>query len=373
MLYIQNSVSGHYLELDYLLSLENGYEMGTTYEDYLQGKWIELSEEQKLFREQNSNASVKEVINMQLNPEPPGPTPEQLLERAKSSKKELMSQYAYSDSVRKMVIDDQPAWIEKWERTDYRIRIETAKRKGTNLVVFREEPVEANAMAVILDYMDAHEMEAEEVLAAKLKAVGECTSEEQVEELSVESGYPDIIYKSLSELKAEGKSIEVNDVNSAAATFLMATINTPDMLAKTPANLALKVKSLYPIWDKDGVHGDRGIKMGTAVVTGQRIRHKVNESDPEYTLFQVRSDHSLQATWVPGQGGGAEVLYEAVQEEHAGTAEDPIPWVYNMTLENGKYYIDKDVVYLCIRDSGNPMPYENLADLVSGGFVQEEI
>lgn len=370
MLYVNNSVTGQYLELDFALTIDGGYEMGTTYEDYLQGKWIELSEEQISFREQNQGASVREVINAELDPEPPGPTPEQLLERAKNSKKEAMSSYAYSDAVRKMIIDGEDVWFEKWARQDYRVRIETAKRTGNNYILFRDEPTDANVVAVILDCMDAHEYKSEEVLAAKLKAVSECTTIEQVEEIGVDFGYPEIVSKTSSELKDESKAIESNDVNSAAATFLMATINTPEMLAQTPANLALKVKVLYPIWDKDGVYGERGIRMGTSVIKGQRIRHKVNLEDLEYTLFEVRMDHALQDTWVPGQGGGAEALYEAVQETHSGTADDPIPWTYNMTLENGKYYIDKEITYICIRDSGNPMPYENLADLVSAGYVQ---
>lgn len=370
MLYINNSVTGQYLELDYTLTVEGGYEMGTTYEDYLQGKWIELSEGQISFREQNPRASVREVINMTLDPEPPGPTPEQLLEREKNSKKEALSAFAYSDTVRKMTIDGEDVWFEKWARQDYRVRIETARRTGTNYILFREEPTDANVVAVILDYMDAHEAKSEEVLASKIKAVSECASIEEVEAISVESEYPETIVKTSAELKADSKAIESNDVNSAAATFLMATINTPEMLAQTSADLALKVKALYPIWDKDGIYGERGIKMGTAVVQGQRIRHKVNETDLEYTLFEVRSDHSLQATWVPGQGGGAESLYEAIQETHSGTAEDPIPWVYNMELENGKYYTCKGITYLCIRDSGNPMPYEDLANLVNAGYVQ---
>lgn len=40
-----------------------------------------------------------------------------------------------------------------------------------------------------------------------------------------------------------------------------------------------------------------------------------------------------------------------------------------MELFNGKYYTDKNVLYLCIRDSGMGMSFD-LADLVSGGFVE---
>lgn len=44
-------------------------------------------------------------------------------------------------------------------------------------------------------------------------------------------------------------------------------------------------------------------------------------------------------------------------------------WGDYVTKENGKYYIDKDIKYICVRDSVNPMPYEDLAELVAGGYV----
>lgn len=56
-------------------------------------------------------------------------------------------------------------------------------------------------------------------------------------------------------------------------------------------------------------------------------------------------------------------------EPTGDSADDPIPWVVGSKLYEGEYYIDKDVVYLCIRDSGIELSY-NLADLISGGFVQ---
>lgn len=58
--------------------------------------------------------------------------------------------------------------------------------------------------------------------------------------------------------------------------YMRAMINTPAMLENTDQSLALKIKGLYPIWDKDGVYGDKGLPMGTAVVKGQRFRSKTN-------------------------------------------------------------------------------------------------
>ena len=40
-----------------------------------------------------------------------------------------------------------------------------------------------------------------------------------------------------------------------------------------------------------------------------------------------------------------------------------------MELVEGLYYTDKDVLYICVRDSGIALSYD-LADLVSGGYVE---
>jgi hypothetical protein len=39
-----------------------------------------------------------------------------------------------------------------------------------------------------------------------------------------------------------------------------------------------------------------------------------------------------------------------------------------MVIEKGKYYIENEIVYLCIRDSINPI-YHNLVDLI-GQYVE---
>jgi hypothetical protein len=56
------------------------------------------------------------------------------------------------------------------------------------------------------------------------------------------------------------------------------------------------------------------------------------------------------------------------QGEEMGTLENPIPYEGNMVLENGKYYIQDGVTYLCNRDSGNPV-YHALKVLI-GLYVE---
>ena len=80
----------------------------------------------------------------------------------------------------------------------------------------------------------------------------------------------------------------------------------------------------------------------------------------------VQGEMIVQPHFVPGVG--TESLYEEICLTHEGTAGDPIPYTGNMTLENGKYYMQNNKVYLCIRDTGSPV-YHPLAEL-AGLYVQ---
>lgn len=51
-------------------------------------------------------------------------------------------------------------------------------------------------------------------------------------------------------------------------------------------------------------------------------------------------------------------LYAIINEEHEGTLDDPIPYVQQMAIEKGKYYIQYDVVYIAIQDMPTGMPYD---------------
>ena len=55
---------------------------GTTYQDYLEEKWIPVKKTMSAFIKANPTASVKEWIEMELAPPPPEPTLEELKEQA---------------------------------------------------------------------------------------------------------------------------------------------------------------------------------------------------------------------------------------------------------------------------------------------------
>jgi len=110
--------------------------------------------------------------------------------------------------------------------------------------------------------------------------------------------------------------------------------------------VALKAKILYPKWEN---------LIGFIAEVGERFTYGED-------LYKVLQTHTFSAEWVPGVG--TESMYARIDEEHAGTQEDPIPYDGNMELFNGKYYSQDGVVYLCNRDSGAPL-YNALKDLVN--------
>lgn len=81
----------------------------------------------------------------------------------------------------------------------------------------------------------------------------------------------------------------------------------------------------------------------------------------------IPPNHTFAAQWVPGEG--TESLYARIDETHAGTLADPIPYEGNMALVAGLHYAQEGAVYLCTRDTVNPV-YNPLSALV-GIYVEE--
>lgn len=111
---------------------------------------------------------------------------------------------------------------------------------------------------------------------------------------------------------------------------------------------ALKVKELADTWAS---------KMGEQVNVGDRLWY-------DNKLYKVRMQHTVQEDWFPSSATSS--MFEEIVEEHAGTKEDPIPYnvelnpeFAGMTLEMGKFYIQKDVIYECIEGTGIPV-YDDL-------------
>ena len=113
--------------------------------------------------------------------------------------------------------------------------------------------------------------------------------------------------------------------------------------------VALTAKTLYPEWV------ELAANSFVAENAGFKFRYNGN-------LYKTINDNITFAIyWIPDDG--TESMYARIDEVHVGTMADPIPYDGNMALENGKYYIEDDVLYLCNRDTVNPV-YNALSELV---------
>lgn len=112
-------------------------------------------------------------------------------------------------------------------------------------------------------------------------------------------------------------------------------------------NTALRMAEFYPVWE-----------AGHDYPEGFKVQHGGR-------LWRCIQAHTSQTGWEPEN---APALWTEICESHAGTLTDPIPYSGNMALEAGKYYSQSGAVYLCTRDTVNPV-YNALSDLV-GLYVE---
>lgn len=153
----------------------------------------------------------------------------------------------------------------------------------------------------------------------------------------------------------------INQVKRLQRTDELIKQNTKEMnsLHLSPTD-ALQVKHWYPTW---GV--DEGLLEGDEIEKGTWFQY-------EDKLYAALQTHTIQAIYPPSIHTAA--LYTEVTEdyneegEENGTRENPIEYNGNMALEAGKYYTQDGVVYLCTRDTINPV-YNALKDLV-GLYVE---
>ena len=83
--------------------------------------------------------------------------------------------------------------------------------------------------------------------------------------------------------------------------------------------------------------------------------------------WRVRQTHTPLEIYPPSLATAS--LYEAIDKEHSGEADDPIPYTPPMEIFNGKHYVEDGVVYRCTRDSGTALSH-NLSALL-GLYVEE--
>lgn len=115
---------------------------------------------------------------------------------------------------------------------------------------------------------------------------------------------------------------------------------------EVPPKVAAKVNSIYNKWKPGVKYGYDGCEKyvrcdipGTGGAFG-------NSSQ----LYRCAQSHISQEGWEPYK---TQALWVAVDDEHDGTTDDPIPATRGMEYQYGLYYLDPEdqILYLCKRGS----------------------
>lgn len=131
------------------------------------------------------------------------------------------------------------------------------------------------------------------------------------------------------------------------------------MIEKAAASLtdedALSAVELFPEWKTDTEYTRK---------ENEELRVRDPEDGNLYKLIPLT--HTSQSDWPPHL---VPAIWQKVEKPGQGdTPDNPIPWEWGLTLNLGKYYEDKGVIYHCIRDSGVGI-WADLSALV-GNYVE---
>lgn len=336
MLYIQKQINFWPVEE----ALPASYKTGTTPEEFEDGAYLLLNEEQEKYHNDYPEASPLECWYMALTPEPE-PTPEELLWRARDAKR----QEIYDKDIHHYYIDEQDAYVSNTLQMKDKCGRQEEVEVGGHLYA-------SNILMVALDEIADYSELCGKVTDGLLSRIDAAQTAEKVEAIVVE-GYPEAIHTTTATLQTKADKAIAKSPEAQAVTFARSMVNSVSLTV----NQALEMQVLFPIW------GEKDAEFGKEVEIGFRLRVVKGESD---TLFEVIQKHKLQADWKPGIETAS--LYKIVEAEHAGTFDDPIPYVQGMAFKKDKYYEQYGVIYLCILTTVTGYP-NDLKDLPT--IVQE--
>ena len=119
----------------------------------------------------------------------------------------------------------------------------------------------------------------------------------------------------------------------AAMAFVASATTIPDAQA-------LEMLDLFPAWE-------------TVLAKGKELAadRVISKDGQLYRVVQAVTPIESQ----PPDGEGMLAIYRPINPEHAGTADDPIPWVYGMDCHAGKYYSYEGAVYM-VAEGGDMIP-----------------
>jgi hypothetical protein len=179
--------------------LGSNYSTGSTYEDWLDNKWILLSDEQIAFREENPGCSTRETINMELNQDTSvtdsqdSYTPS--IDSVKEDKIRDLTTYDSSSEVNSFTFNGMSLWLDKSTRVGLMnsINIEKSAGREETTLWFEDFSVTINVDTAIamLSRLELYALECYNKTAEHKSIIRSLETIEEVEAYDYTIGYPE--------------------------------------------------------------------------------------------------------------------------------------------------------------------------------------
>lgn len=166
------------------------------------------------------------------------------------------------------------------------------------------------------------------------------------EQIATLEGMTDAEYEDYTEPEVE---TYVKDVPSADDIVSQLKTLVSEQVSELSDDDAKKVPALFPVWQTD-----------EAYAVGDRVYYNGS-------LYKCVQAHTSQSTWNPKDATSLWANVSEESQEADGSREHPYQWKSGMTSYNGKFYTEEGILYLCIRDSGNPL-YFPISSLIGTYF-----
>lgn len=191
--YVKNDIEGNYRIYRQQLDPNLNNNLGSTYEDYLNGKWVLLTDQQIQFHLQFPEASVEEVLKSKLNPET-DTYDDYLLQIAKEAKIYEIDEYNISDNVNSFTIGSEQMWLDFDDRSRIRTSIEAYKSTGaitmTKWFNGKEYTFTIEQWEYMLNILEVYAAEALNVTEQHKAYINSLNSIEDIQQFDVTLGYP---------------------------------------------------------------------------------------------------------------------------------------------------------------------------------------
>ena len=201
-----------YIGLDNLLD-PSCNDIGESYLDFLAGKWVLLSEEQVLFKEEHPNATIREVLDMKIAEREPEPLQAEVIEaevfnRTKDRKlDEIRAQDAKSNKFFISVISEgkKVANNESWMDKDLRnsllnVTLPALQKNGDTTTKLWSNTIPPTSIEVPIDWalncipvVEIYAKKTYDMMQGNIAKVYAAKTVDEINSIDVESGYPPYI------------------------------------------------------------------------------------------------------------------------------------------------------------------------------------